>query len=112
MRALLFALALLAGFAVVARGLSVSPMSLFMDHRTRTATMTLYNPNPQPEEVEISFAFGYPQSDSTGEVSVPLADTAAAGEPSAVPWLRALPPIATARTSCVASSSSPTRTGA
>ena len=73
------------------RAVSVSPMSVFMDHRTRTGTITLYNPNPLPEEIEISFAFGYPQSDSTGEVTVPLADEAPAGEPSAVPWLRAFP---------------------
>ena len=53
--------------------------------------MTLYNPNPLPEEIDISFAFGYPQSDSTGNVTVPLADTAATGEPAATSWLRAFP---------------------
>ena len=73
------------------RAVSVSPMSVFMGDRARTGTITLYNPNPLPEEIDISFAFGYPQSDSTGEVTVPLADVAPAGEPSAVPWLRAFP---------------------
>jgi hypothetical protein len=91
---------LVAGVAVVAalgagaaglRAVSVSPMSLFMSHTTRTGTITLYNPNPLPEEIEISFAFGYPQSDSAGDVSVPLSDVAPDGEPSAVPWLRAFP---------------------
>lgn len=90
-RALLVAVLLLAAGAALGRAVSVSPMSLFLDHRSRTASMTLYNPNPQPEEIEISFAFGYPQSDSAGEVSVPLADVAPAGEPAATPWLRAFP---------------------
>jgi hypothetical protein len=91
---------LMAGVAVIAalgagaaglRAVSVSPMSLFMSHTSRTGTITLYNPNPLPEEIEISFAFGYPQSDSAGDVSVPLSDVAPDGEPSAVPWLRAFP---------------------
>ena len=75
----------------VALAVSVSPMSIFMDHRTRTATVTLYNPNPLPEEIDIGFAWGYPQSDSTGNVTVPLSDTAPAGEPAATGWLRAFP---------------------
>lgn len=77
--------------ATVARAVSVGPMSVFMDHRTRTATITLYNPNPLPEEIEVSFAFGYPQSDSAGNVTVPLSEQAPEGEPSAVEWLRAFP---------------------
>jgi len=80
------------GAAALARAVSVSPMSVFIDHRTRTGTITLYNPNPLPEEIDIAFAFGYPQSDSTGEVTVPISDEPSpAGEPSAVPWLRAFP---------------------
>jgi P pilus assembly chaperone PapD len=75
----------------VALAVSVSPMSIFMDHRTRTATVTLYNPNPLPEEIDIGFAWGYPQSDSTGNVTVPLSDTAPAGETAATGWLRAFP---------------------
>lgn len=77
--------------AAALRAVSVSPMSVFMSHTNRTGTITLYNPNPLPEEIEISFAFGYPQSDSAGDVTVPLSETAPAGEPSAVPWLRAFP---------------------
>jgi P pilus assembly chaperone PapD len=85
------AISTLTAGAVALRAVSVSPMSVFMTHTNRTATMTLYNPNPLPEEIEISFAFGYPQSDSAGDVSVPLSEVAPAGEPSAVPWLRAFP---------------------
>lgn len=83
--------ALLGAGAAALRAVSVSPMSVFMSHTNRTATITLYNPNPLPEEIDISFAFGYPQSDSTGEVTVPLSNVAPEGEPSAVPWLRAFP---------------------
>lgn len=83
--------ALLGAGAAALRAVSVSPMSVFMSHTNRTGTITLYNPNPLPEEIDISFAFGYPQSDSTGEVTVALSDAAPEGEPSAVPWLRAFP---------------------
>jgi hypothetical protein len=81
----------LAAGAAALRAVSVSPMSVFMSHTNRTGTITLYNPNPLPEEIEISFAFGYPQSDSAGEVTVPLAEVAPEGEPAATPWLRAFP---------------------
>ncbi|HEX6307580.1 MAG TPA: hypothetical protein VFZ69_05290 [Longimicrobiales bacterium] len=93
-RAVSSGLVVLAAFAAGAaalRAVSVSPMSVFLSHSNRTGSITLYNPNPQPEEIEVSFAFGYPQSDSAGEVTVPLAQSAPAGEPSAVPWLRAFP---------------------
>lgn len=82
--------AILLGAAALG-AVSVSPMSVFMSHTNRTATITLYNPNPLPEEIDIAFAFGYPQSDSAGEVTVPLSEVAPDGEPSAVPWLRAFP---------------------
>jgi hypothetical protein len=85
------AISLLGAGTAVLRAVSVSPMSVFMSHTNRTATITLYNPNPLPEEIDISFAFGYPQSDSAGEVSVPLSGVSPEGEPSAVPWLRAFP---------------------
>ncbi|HSJ14435.1 MAG TPA: hypothetical protein VK939_08465 [Longimicrobiales bacterium] len=91
MRAALVAVLLLIAGAAATRAVSVSPMSLFLDHRTRAGSMTLYNPNPHPEEIEISFAYGYPQSDSAGEVTVPLVAVAPAGEPAATPWLRAFP---------------------
>lgn len=95
MRMVVRALALAAlGLAFSARpaaAVSVSPIAVYLDQNTRTATLTLYNSGPLAEEVEIGFAFGYPVSDSAGNVSVPLADTAGAGEPSAVSWMRAFP---------------------
>jgi hypothetical protein len=90
-RAVALAALLLAFGARPAAAVSVSPIAVYLDQNTRTATLTLYNSGALPEEVEIGFAFGYPVSDSAGNVSVPLADSAAAGEPSAVSWMRAFP---------------------
>ncbi|HEX8317299.1 hypothetical protein [Longimicrobium sp.] len=84
-------LLVVACWASPAAAVSVSPIALYLDQTTRTGTLTLYNSGTLPEEVEIGFAFGYPVSDSAGNVSVPLFDTAAAGEPSAVEWMRAFP---------------------
>jgi hypothetical protein len=70
---------------------SVSPMWVFLDSRARSGTVTLYNPNPLPEEIDVGFAFGYPQSDSVGNVTVPLSDSVPPNEPGALPWLRAFP---------------------
>lgn len=90
-RAAVLAVLLLAGLATHAAAVTVSPSALFIDARSRTGTLTLYNGGTLPEEVEVSFAFGYPVSDANGTINVELRDTAAAGEPSIVPWLRAFP---------------------
>lgn len=87
------ALALVSALLPVGRAwaVTVSPTALFIDSRSPTGTLTLYNSGNRAEEIEVTFAFGYPVSDATGTVNVVLADTAAAGEPSVVPWLRAFP---------------------
>lgn len=90
-RALLGALALLLGLAAPAAAVTVSPMALMIDARTRTGTLTLYNPGTLPEEITISFGFGYPKADSAGNVGVQILDSVPAGEPSAVEWMRAFP---------------------
>ena len=90
-RTLLAALALLAGVAAPAHAVSVSPTALYIDSRTRTGVLTLYNPGTLPEEITIDFAYGYPQSDSAGNVSVATTRDPAAGEPSAMAWMRAFP---------------------
>ena len=74
-----------------ARAVAVSPNALYIDSRTRSGTLTLVNTGTAAEEIELNFAFGYPQSDSAGAVRVDLVPVAPAGEPSAVPWLRAFP---------------------
>lgn len=90
-RTLLLAALLVACGAREAAAVSVSPLALYIDSRSRTGTLTLFNPGSLPEDVEIGFAFGYPQADSAGNVVVRLSETAPAGEPSAVEWLRAFP---------------------
>lgn len=77
--------------AAEAAAVTVTPNALYIDHRTRSGTLTLYNRGDRPEEIEIGFAFGVPQSDEQGNISVPLADSAPAGSPSAVSWLRVFP---------------------
>ena len=86
-------LAALAALAPAGRAaaVTVSPTALFIDARSPTGTLTLYNSGTRAEELEISFAFGYPRSDESGVIRVELVDTAAAGEPSIVPFLRAFP---------------------
>ena len=90
-RTLLAALALLAGVVAPAHAVSVSPTALYIDSRTRTGVLTLYNPGTLPEEITVDFAYGYPQSDSAGNVSVATTRDPAAGEPSAMAWMRAFP---------------------
>lgn len=70
---------------------AVSPSALFLDTRSPAGTLTLYNGGSLPEELEISFAFGYPTTGDDGAVRVEMVDTAPAGEPSIVPFMRAFP---------------------
>jgi hypothetical protein len=90
-RALAAALALVAGTVSAAHAVSVSPTALYIDSRTRTGVLTLFNPGTLPEEITIDFAYGYPQADSAGNVTVPTTHQPAAGEPSAMAWMRAFP---------------------
>jgi hypothetical protein len=90
-RALLGALALVTASAEAAEAVSVSPTALYIDSRTRTGVLTLYNPGTLPEEITIDFAFGYPQTDSAGNLAVPVTREPAPGEPSAMGWMRAFP---------------------
>jgi P pilus assembly chaperone PapD len=74
-----------------AAAVSVSPTALYIDSRTRTGVLTLHNPGTLPEEVTIDFAYGYPQSDTAGNIAVAVTREPAAGEPSAMGWMRAFP---------------------
>jgi hypothetical protein len=74
-----------------AAAVSVSPTALYIDSRTRTGVLTLHNPGTLPEEITIDFAYGFPQSDTAGNVAVALTREPAAGEPSAMGWMRAFP---------------------
>jgi hypothetical protein len=91
LRTLLLALGLVAAGVQAAHAVSVSPTALYIDSRTRTGVLTLHNPGTLPEEVTVEFAFGYPQTDTAGNLSVPVTREPAAGEPSAMGWMRAFP---------------------
>lgn len=90
-RTLLLALGLVVAGEQAAHAVSVSPTALYIDSRTRTGVLTLHNPGTLPEEITIEFAFGYPVTDSAGTLSVPVTLEPAAGEPSAMAWMRAFP---------------------
>jgi hypothetical protein len=77
--------------ALRAAAVSVSPLAVYIDDRSRTGTLTLYNPGSRPEEIRVEFGFGYPTSDDEGNVTVNVTEAAPAGEPSALPWLQAFP---------------------
>jgi hypothetical protein len=79
------------GAHLAAQAVSVSPTALFLDQAERSGRLNLVNEGDLPAEVEIDFAFGYARSDSLGRVSVPLSESAAPGEPTLVPYLRAFP---------------------
>jgi hypothetical protein len=87
----LLVLAALLAAPLSAHAVTVSPNALFIDSRTRSGVLTLYNPGTTAEEIEITFAFGYPRSDLAGAISVVLADSAPAGEPSVLGFVRAFP---------------------
>jgi hypothetical protein len=79
------------GFAAPLRSVSVTPMAVYIDHRSRSGELTLFNPGTRPEEIRVDFAFGYPQTNEDGAVFVPVMDEAPPGEPSALSWLSAFP---------------------
>jgi len=77
-----------------ASAVSISPIALYIDSRTRVGTLNLWNDGTRPEEIDIAFAYGYVVSDSLGNWQVPLIrnpDSIPPAEPSAVAWLRAFP---------------------
>ncbi len=82
--AVLFALQLSAGVLV-------APTSLVLSDHKRTGRLTVQNPGDKPQEVSIDFYFGMPTSDSVGNVSVFLQDSAISDPRSAVDWVKAFP---------------------
>lgn len=90
-RAALVTAAALAFGAREAEAVNVSPAVLYIDARTREGVVTLYNSGTYPEEIDLGFLWGSHVSDEAGVVRLVLADSAPAGSPSALSWLRAYP---------------------
>jgi len=74
-----------------AHAVNVSPAMLYIDSRTREGTVTLFNGGQTPEEIDLGFQYGYHVAGDSGAVRLVLSETAPAGAPSAVTWLRAYP---------------------
>lgn len=90
-RAAIIAAAAVAFGADEAAAVNVSPAMLYIDARTREGVVTLYNSGRLAEEIELGFQWGSHLSDADGVVRLVLTDSAPAGAPSAIPWLRAYP---------------------
>jgi hypothetical protein len=69
----------------------VYPTELFVIAPNHSTSISVSNPTDTLVEVWVSFTYGYPVAYDTGKVSMYNVDTAAAGEPSAVGWIRAYP---------------------
>ncbi len=72
-------------------GVLVAPTVVFISDKGRTGRMTVQNPTDKPQEVTVFFSFGLPTSDSLGNVTVRLSDSAVTDPNSALGWVKAFP---------------------
>jgi len=72
-------------------GVLVAPTAVFLSEMDRTGRMMVQNPSDSPKEITVYLSFGIPESDSLGEVSVRLIDSAITDPRSAVEWIRVFP---------------------
>ena len=84
-------LMLVAPLTQVTAGVLVAPSVIVLDANSKTGRMNLQNPSNTPKEVSISFSFGLPESDSLGNVSIMLQDTAITDPRCALGWIKAFP---------------------
>lgn len=87
----LIVLAALAATPRRAEAVNVSPAVVIIDGRSREGIVTLTNSGDHPEEIDLAFQYGSSVADAAGNVRLVLADSAPAGAPSAVGWVRAFP---------------------
>ena len=91
LRALLVVILVLLPGTKLLAGVLVAPTVIFLSDRQRTGRMTLQNTENKPQEVTVKFAFGLPTSDSLGDVTVVLQDSAVTDPRSCMGWIRAFP---------------------
>ncbi len=72
-------------------GVLVAPTAVFLSEHDRTGRMTIQNPSDSPKEITIYLSFGIPESDSLGDVTVRLLDSAVTDPRSAMDWIRVFP---------------------
>ena len=75
----------------IVAGVLVAPSVIVLQDKSKTGRMNLQNSSNSPKEVSISFSYGVPESDSLGNVSIFLRDTAITDPRSALGWIRAFP---------------------
>ena len=79
-------------FAVqLSAGVLVAPTSLILSDHKKTGRLTVQNPSDKPKEVSIDFYVGMPVSDSLGNVTILLQDSAITDPRSAADWIKAFP---------------------
>ncbi len=86
-----FLLMFAASVSQVTAGVLVAPSVIVLNDRSKTGRMNLQNPSNSPKEVSISFSYGIPESDSLGNVSIFLRDTAITYPNSSLGWIKAFP---------------------
>ena len=85
--AVLFFLLSLQSFAQVI----ISPYIVLINGNNRFGKFIVQNESNQTYEVTISFLFGFPQSDSSGTMTMKYIDNPDTTDPSAVKWIKAFP---------------------
>ena len=87
----LLAILLLVSAGRIFASVLIAPTVVVLSDQKRTGRIILRNPGDTPKEVSVWFSFGLPESDSLGNVSVQLDDSAVADPRSAATWIKAFP---------------------
>ncbi len=87
----LLALLLLLSAGRIFASVLVAPTVVVLSDLKRTGRIILRNPGNTPKEVSVRFSFGLPESDSLGNVTVQLDDSALTDPRSAATWIKAFP---------------------
>ncbi|MBD3258689.1 hypothetical protein GF377_09675 [candidate division GN15 bacterium] len=88
---LLTLLAVMLPLSSVLSSVLVAPTVVVLSDQQRTGRMILRNPTDVPQEVSVEFKFGLPISDSLGNLTLTLEDSAVTDPRSALGWIRAFP---------------------
>lgn len=78
-------------WSVSEASVGVFPQTLFINYPNRSVAITASNPTDSRQELWIEFRYGYPTVNDSGKFIMKYMEDPPAGEPNAVPWLRAYP---------------------
>lgn len=87
------ALALVLCVPFAGKAVTVSPLAIFMDQRSRSSEIRLANSSAHPEEVTIDLKYGFSTTDSLERPMTPSfePESVSADAPSAARWIRVFP---------------------